>query len=356
VGLGSALEEVGLKRVAAVACLVSVLVLPHAASAATIAPIGAATAVREYAGTIVFSQFDQAAGQWYLTVRRAGAVQVERLSVAPSTTPFEADIGLDIAGRPELIYQRCGGTAFLPTGCDLFLLSLDPMRAERPVRNANNPDRNDFRPTLWSGRLAWVREYGSQTRPNPVVYTRRLTAPRSRRSQRLAGVPRRRCGDVEGGCGRTTGRAVDALELRADKLALVTRFACRGCSGIQQSELRLDDLRTRTSRQVAFQVIGLSGQSLVGPSFFAGRLAWYKSCSVDPGGCRRGGPFRYRLSTRRYERGKQGPVGLDGFADTGSRLYMAVGCGEETQPPFSATCRIDEVAPPSYSATPRLRR
>jgi hypothetical protein len=349
-------EEVGLKRIAGTACALAALVLPAAAPAATVAPAGAATPVREYAGTIVFSQFDQATSQWFLAVRRAGATTVERLPVAPSATPFEADIGPDSGGRPAVIYQRCGGTAFLPTGCDLFVLALTGAGGERPVRNANNPDRNDFRPTLWRGRIAWVREYGSQARPNPVVYAKRLTAPRSRRSQRLPGAPRRRCGDVEGGCGPTTGRAVDELELRGDKLALVVRFACRGCSGIQQSELRLDDLRTRTSRQVAFQVIGLSGQSLVGPSFFPGRLAWYKSCSVDPGGCRRGGPFRYRLSTRRYERGTQGPVGLDGFADTGSRLYMVVGCGEETQPPFSANCRIDEVAPPSYSATPRPRR
>jgi hypothetical protein len=340
---------------AAVACVLFALLLPHAASAATIAPTGGPTAVREYAGTIVFSQFDPAVGQWYLAVRRAGASQVERLPVAPSATPFDADVGPDSEGSPEVIYQRCGGTAQLPAGCDLFLLSLTGAAGERPVRGANNPDRNDSKPTLWRGRIAWVREYGSQARPNPVVYTRRLRAPRSRRSQRVPGVPRRRCGDVEGECGRTTGRAVDALELRGDRLALVVRFACRGCSGIQQSELRLDDLRKRTSRQIAFQVIGLSGQSLIGPSFFGGRLAWYKSCSVDPTGCKRGGAFRYGLSTRRYERAT-GPARVDGFTDSGSLLYEVVGCTPETVGPLVAGCRLDEVAPPPYGATRPPRR
>jgi hypothetical protein len=288
-------------------------------------------------------------------VKRPGDT-VERLPAAPSATPFEADIGPDSEGRPEVIYQRCGGTAVLPTGCDLFLLSLTGAAGERPVRGANNPDRNDSGPTLWRGRIAWVREYGTQVRPNPVVYTRTLTGKGSGRSRRVPGVPRRRCGDVEGECGRTTGRAVDALELRGDKLALVVRFACRGCSGIAQSELRLDDVRKGTTREVAFQVSGLSGQSLIGPSFFAGRLAWYKTCFVDPSGCRRGGQFRYTLSSRRYQRGIASPVRVDGFADTGSLLYQVVGCTPEAVGPVLPGCRLDEVAPPPYERTRAPRR
>ena len=344
----------GLKRLAALACWLALLVAPPAAPAATVAETGGPTAVREYAGNIVFSQFDQATSKWFLAVRRAGHA-VQRLPAAPSATPFEADIGPDSAGRPAVIYQRCGGTAALPTGCDLFLLSLTEGAAERPVSGANNRHRNDSTPTLWRGRIAWVREYGTQVRPNPVVYTRTLTGKDSRRSRRVPGVPRRRCGDVEGGCGRTTGRAVDALELRGDRLALIVRFACRGCSGTSQSALRLDDIRKATSREVAFQVIGLSGQSLVGPSFFAGKLAWYKSCAVDPAGCKRGGGFRYVISTRRYERAP-GPVRVDGFADAGSPLYEVVGCSEQEQAPFVAGCRLDEIAPPTYERTRAPRR
>jgi len=159
---------VGLKRLAALACWLALLVAPPAAPAATVAETGGPTAVREYAGNIVFSQFDQATSKWFLAVRRAGHA-VQRLPAAPSATPFEADIGPDSAGRPAVIYQRCGGTAALPTGCDLFLLSLTEGAAERPVSGASNRHRNDSTPTLWRGRIAWVREYGTQVRPNPVV-------------------------------------------------------------------------------------------------------------------------------------------------------------------------------------------
>jgi hypothetical protein len=349
-GQWSTLEEVGLKRIGAWVCAVTALMVPGVASATTIAPTGAPTAVREYAGTIVFSMFEPATNQWLLYVRPPGGV-AELLPVAPSPTPFEADIGPDSAGRPALIYQRCGGTPVLPTGCDLFVLSLTGATGERPVRSANSPARNDTRPTLWRGRIAWTREYGTQVRPNPVVYTKTLTGEGSRRSRRVPGVPRRRCGNVEGECGRTTGRAVRALELRGDRLALIVGFACRGCSGIQQSELRLDDLRRRATRLVAFQAIGLSGQALIGPSFSGGRLAWYKSCSVDPTGCKRGGAFRYGLSTRRYQRATTGPVRVDGFADAGALLYEVTGCSEAAQAPFVTGCRVDEVPPPRYERT-----
>jgi hypothetical protein len=336
--------------------LVAALVFAGGAPARTVAPTGGSTPVREYAGTIAFSQFDQATSSWYLTVRRAGATEVERLPIPQSTTPFEADIGPDSEGRPELIYQRCSGTRAEPTGCDLFVFSLAGGTGERPVRNANDPAHNDVAATLWRGRIAWTRVYGTRENPDPVVYTKALTASQSRPSTRLRGVPRRRCGDVfEHQCGPTTGRSVQALELRGRKLALTVRYTCRGCSGILQTELRLNDVRNRSSRQIAFQVVGLSGQALIGPSFFAGRLAWYKACLVEPSGCRRGGPFRYTLSTRRYQKGARGPVRVDGFADAGSRLYEVL-CSGETQSPAPEDCRVHEAAPSRYAATrPPLR-
>lgn len=126
-------------------------------------------------------------------MRRAGAAVVERLPVAPSATRFEADVGPASDGRPTLIYQRYGGTSIVPSGCDLFVYSLAAARGERPVRNANDRDLDDVQPTPWRGRIAWVRAYGSGPDANPVVYTKTLTAPRSRASTRLAGVPQRCC-------------------------------------------------------------------------------------------------------------------------------------------------------------------
>jgi hypothetical protein len=334
------------------AIAVAGLAFPAAAHAQTIATPGAPTSVKEFQGNLVFSEFDATTSRYFLAVRRAGAAAPERLPVAPSGRPFDADIGPDSAGRPEVIYQRCSDPPGVPAGCDLFVFALDGATGERPVRNANDPDHNDMNPTLWRGRIAWSRDYGRGSEPNPIVYTKALSAPRSQRSTRLPGVPQRRTGDVDRVTGPTSGRTVQDLELWGENLALYVRYGCRACSGIDQSELRLDDLGDRTARQVAFQVVGLSGQTLVGPSFFAGRLGWYKACLGDPAGCQQGqgGPFRYSLGTRRYQR-SPASARVDGFADTCTLLYEALGCSEETQGPFNANCRIDAVPPPAYTAT-----
>jgi hypothetical protein len=330
----------------------AVAAMPAAASAVTVAEPGGPTAVREYGGTIVFSQFDRTTLRWYLSVRKAGAKAAERLKVPSSPVPFNADIGTDSGGRPELIYQRCVGSTNgghllepRPTGCELFVYSLADATGERPVRNANDPKRNDVNPTLWHGRIAWTREYGSGEHANPVVYTKTLSAPRSQPSTRLPGVPQTRCGDVEKVCGPTTYRNVEALEMSGDNLAVTVDYACRGCSGVAQSELRLDKVARGSSQRVARLIVGLLAQKLVGQSFFDGRLAWYKACSVAERACRKGvGPWRHRLSTRSYERGPPGPIIVAGFADTGSRLYEVI------QREHTADFRIDELTPPSYSA------
>jgi hypothetical protein len=339
------------------AAVVAALTVP-AASAEPVAAPGAATTVREDAGTIAFSQFDAAAQQWRLAIRRAGAPAAELLPVAPSSRPFQADIGPDSAGRPALVYHRCAAVPGAPTGCDLFVYSLEGATGERPVRNANDPEHNDIAPTIWRGRIAWTRDYGRGSEPNPIVYAKSLTAPRSRPSTRLPGVPQRRCGDVDRVCGPTSGRRVGALELWGENLAQVVSYGCRGCSGIDQTELRLVDIGDRSARQIAFQVVGLSGQSLVGPSFAVGRVAWYRACLGDPSGCLggRAGAFRATLTSGRYERGPAGPVAVRGFADAGAAQYQVLGCSEETQGPFNANCRIERVPAPAYAPTrPPLR-
>src|SRR3954468_1808550 len=336
------------------AAVAATLALPAAANAQTVATPGLATSVKEFQGNLVFSQFDAATSQFFLTVRRAGAAAPERLSVAPSGRPFDADIGPDSSGRPELIYQRCSPPPGVPTGCDLFVLSLDGTTGERPVRNANDPHHNDMNATIWRGRIAWARDYGSGSTPDPIVYAKALTAPRSRPSTRLPGVPQRRTGDVDRRVsGPTSGRTVQDLELWGANLALTVSYGCGGCSGIGQSELRLDDLADGSARQVAFQVVGLSGQTLVGPSFFAGRLAWYRACLGDPSGCNggTGGPWRYALTARTYQRAAGG-ARVDGFADTGTVLYEALGCSNDnTDVASNASCRIDAVPAPAYAAT-----
>lgn len=345
-------------RLGCLAIVVAALVAPVTAPAATVGSTGGVgTAVRAYGDTIVFSEYDATAARWYLNVRRVGARQ-RRVAIAPSRMPFEADIGTDGKGRPELIYQRCETTQPNPPAlvgrrilCDLYVYSLADATGERPVRNANDGGRNDVSGTLWNGRIAWTREYGTEKDPNPVVYTKLLTAARSQPSTRLPGVPTRRCasdvGLVEPPCGPTHDRRVTALELRGDDLALIVGYVFEGLGGISQSEVRLDSVSARSARQVAFLLVGLNDQFLVGPSLFDGRLAWYKACAVSEAGCRSAvGPWRYRLSARKYERGAPGPIIVRGFADTGSRLYE-VACSTGRPP-----CPVTSIAPPAYTAVP----
>ncbi len=280
--------------------------------------------------------------------------------------PFDADIGTDSNGRPQLIYQRCTGTASAPTGCELFVFSLAVATGERPVRNANDASRNDVGPTLWRGRIAWTREYGSGKDANPVVYTKLLTAPRSQPSTRLPGVPTLRCaqdvGLVEPPCGLPTNRRVEALELWGDNLGLIVRYVFQGLTGISQTETRLDRVSDRSAQQIDFLASGLNGQSLVGPSFFSGRLAWYRACAVTDASCTTFvGPWRYRISTPTYQRGDPGPILVSGFADTGTRLYEVTDCPDTSitdipTPPPAPDCTITSLAPPAYhsAAAPDL--
>ena len=240
------------------------------------------------------------------------------------------------------------------------MFSLTAATGERPVRNANDPGRNDVGPTLWRGRIAWTREYGTAKSPNPVVYTKLLTAPRSQPSTRLPGVPTTRCaqevGLVNPPCGPTTNRSVEALELWGDNLGQIVRYVFEGLAGISQTETRLVRVSDRSSRPIDFVVSGLNGQSLVGPSFFSGRLAWYRSCAVTDVSCKTfTGPWRYRISARTYQRGAPGPITVSGFADTGTRLYEVVSCPDASitdipAPPPAPACAITSVAPPAYSA------
>ena len=322
------------------------LVLAPAAMASAVpvaAPAGA-TSVREYRSTIVFSQYVPAERHWRLAIRRPGGAPEVLRDVRPADRSFRADIGPDSNGRSQLVYQRCEET------CDLFVYSLSAGTGERAVRNANDPANDDVAPTLWRGRIAWARIFGERADRKVVVYTKALTAPRSRPSTRLPGVPLRRSRDDGPGTSVTSGRGIDALELYGDNLAQVVSYTCRGCSGISQTELRLVRLRARTSTPVAFQTVGLSGQQLVGPSFTAGTLGFYRACLGDPSGCQTGGatPYRYRLSNRQGFRGTPGPVRVFGFADAGEVAYRVEGCNFETQAEFNAVCRIEEVPAASY--------
>ncbi len=295
--------------------------------------------IRAYAGTQVFSSFDGRA--YRLAVRRAG--RVETLPVASSRAPFDVDIGPDGQGRPELIYTRCRveqGAVDVGTndsrGCDLVVLPLVAGGVERPVRNANTADDNEFAPTLWKGRIAFARRVRGRDRP--VVLTKALGAPRSRPSERLPGVP-----------GRSSSRGVLELDLHGDRLAQLLRFG-------RESEVRLVDLSDHGVRRLSRVGVGEGGEFFAGIGFAGGHLAWALNCLVS---CEPldAGIYRYDVSTPALARADLpatpggAVVGLALFAADGAYMVDALpqdgGCGDELAP-MPRECRVIRTRPLAF--------
>ena len=324
----------------AVVAAVWMAAVPSPASAVIVARPVTSTELREYGGMIVFSEFDASQMRFRLVVRKVGA-DPQRVNVPMSRSPFGADIGTDSRGRPQLVYARCGAR-----GCQPFAYSLADATGERPVRTVGVIP-GFGRVSLWRGRIAWTQDRGL----GPVVYTKLLTAPRSQPATRLPGVPQHRCADGERVCPPTGGGTIEDLELWGTNLALIVRYGCPSCTAPARAEVRLDDVSDRSARKIAQLSLGPAGERLAGPSFFDGRLAWYQGCFASEPGCRsEAGPWRYRLSTRTYERGSPGPLQVEDFADTGTRHYVFL-CSSETQgTELNTGCRIEENTPPAYTS------
>jgi len=312
------------------------------AAAETVVPLQGPTAVREYAGIALLSAFDPATDTYRLATVSDG-VLTPVPGVAPAGAAFDADIGPGANGRPQIVFSTDSGGQR-----DLFVVSL-PGGAVRPVSNANTRS-NEVAPTLWRGRIAFTRLYGPDRDPqrsgvqrDPVVYTKRLVAPRSTPSTRLPGVPRRRCGDDGTTCGPTEFPFVAEMELYGSRLAQSVFYTCDTCAGIAQNEVRLVDADTRRAEQIAFQVTGLSGQSYQGLSFVGRRLAFYKSCGGDTSGCNGGkrGPRSFRLPNGPFE-GALGPAEIGGFAlvDGDNRAFVVLDCGSGGGP-SGPSCRLE---------------
>lgn len=335
--MGSALSLSGVKRrvkfderwsvvtrtsVLVVAAALMALAMPPAAAAEQqITKVERPTEIRSWQGIGAFSVYDSAAGVYRLAITRAGG-KPEFQPVPPRPVPFDADVGPDTRMQPAIVYSRCATEAPNRRDCDIYRYSI-ARGVEARIRNADSDVASEFNPTIWKGRVAWVRTYDRRPADAPFVYTRELTAPRSRRSKRLPAIPTRRCSEVRKGCSSTRDGRVEGLELWGRWLALNVTYSYEGVPGIcGRKEVRLDTLGGQV-RQIADQICGLGGQSYVGLSFEAGRLYWARYCAGDPGACAESnsGAFRYRLST--------GEFGLAGFVRkltgfsyvTGDRAY-----------------------------------
>ncbi|HYF28193.1 MAG TPA: hypothetical protein VD931_20785 [Baekduia sp.] len=260
-------------------------------------PLARATPADEYDGYVLFSRFD---GERYnLSVWRNG--EVRDLLVRSQREAFDADLGPDSSGRPSAVVSLCDGS------CDLFVIGLDVGDRLRPVRNANTRGSDEVAPSVWRGRLVFGRRYG---RHQVVPYTKRLQWPRSRPSVRLAALPRRRCGAVDPpDCRRIEDVTLHGQELWGRWVAQHWTYQPDAFPGFRQNEIRLTNVGRSDTRQVASMGTGIGGQTYLGPSIAAGRVAFFRACHADRGGCstRDSGAIRYRIATGAY--------GLDGARD-----------------------------------------
>ena len=251
-------------------------------------PLSNETPVREYRGFVLFSRWDGSA--YRLSVLHDGAVT--DLPVRPQAQPFDADVGPDSSGAPSAIVSICDDS------CDLYVVGFDPGDTPRPVRNANTTGHDETDPSIWKGRLVYARAYGTRL----VPYTKRLAAPRSRPSDRLAALPAKRCGAVDPPDCRPVKRVdLRSMELWGRWVAQSWTYQPDEFPGFAQDEIRLTNVHRTDTRQIAAMTTGLGGQTYLGPSFSAGRLAFFRACQADPGGCStsNSGALRYDISDRR---------------------------------------------------------
>lgn len=305
-----------MRRLLPLPALAALALAPGVAQAqdTTVATLERPSEVRELDGTVVYSAFDPAIDAYRLTVRDAQGPRA--LPVQPSPEPFEADIGTNSSGDPQVVFSLDvgavqGGEAGMR---DLFVIALDE-DAVRPVRNANT-NQDEVSPTIDEGRIAFTRVYPEDEGTlddKPIVYTKRLVAPRERPSTRLSGVPTSRGGST------TDERVVFELELEDGRLGQIVRFTCASvkCSDFTY-EVRQVELEDRSSRRVGTLRAGINGQFFVGLSFAEGYLAWYETSNLGNGSA---GAYRYRPG--RAYRYAEGPSFLSGFDWTGEGTWQA---------------------------------
>jgi hypothetical protein len=264
---------------------------PARAQGTPVTDLSRETPVREYNGWLLFSRWDGSA--YRLSTWHQG--KTRDLPVPRSSRPFDADVGPDSDGHPSAVVSLCRDS------CDLFVIGFAPGDRLRPVRNANTGDHDEFAPSVWKGRLVFARRYG---RDHIVPYTKRLEAPRSRPSSRLADLPDRRCGAVSHpDCRRIKRIRLKGMELWGRWVAQSWTYQPHGFPGHRQNEIRLTDVDRTDTRQLAYMTSGEGGQTYLGPSIAEGRVAFFRACHADTSGCSThdSGAVRYRISNRRYE-------------------------------------------------------
>jgi hypothetical protein len=338
---------------AAALAAASLAVVPAAATAAqtTLATVPAAAAVSAYGTTVAWSALDPATDRYALTVSVAGQQQAP--PVAPRTVPFDVDAGLGPDGATWLVYSRCTteGKGGRPgKGCDLYGYSLAGGASE--VKLAASGSGSEIEPAISGNRVVFAR--GGAVYAGPVRG--------SGASRRVRGaIPARTCDTIDGRCVTIERPQVQGLDLAGKRVAVVSYWNSVGkyAVGIGQTALVLAPVSGGGgATAVTTTVVGMNGQSFVGPTFAGNAVGWFYGCPglLTSCGGRNAGSWLYDLSSRRYSLARS-TAAPQSYAALPNRqaveLLPAAGNAEQACPfATSATdpCSVVQVDGLSYRA------
>jgi hypothetical protein len=204
-----------MKKLAALVLLgLATAAAPANAADSVVATVAKQTPIDAFGGRAVWSTWDPAAAAYRLTVYNGG--RVRNLPVAPSASPFQADLGEGSHGGTVAIYSRCSKPVEVTVdtagrrGCDLYLYRFATAREVKITRANSKAD--ETWPTVWHNRIAFVRE--SRVRPftaKSVAYWRPLAGKGP--WQRL------RKGREEVGSG-----SPEELDMRGNRIAFINQY------------------------------------------------------------------------------------------------------------------------------------
>jgi hypothetical protein len=244
---------------------------PAAASAATLATVGAPTPVSAYGGVVAWSARDAATGRYALMAEVDGVVA--RVPVRTRGVPFDLDLGPAAGGGVVAAYSRCrvepGRQAFgnalvqhpgWSTGRGCRLRRYDFARARETAIRGGADGASAYLPSIWKDRVAFA-----SVRPGRHPRLRLRTLGRRTRDRALVPGARSTSGLIEPG--------PTALDLRGSRLAVTWDAGADDPT----SALYLETIGRHSVQRRRLQAVAsgaLQGQELVSPALEPGGVLW----------------------------------------------------------------------------------
>ena len=265
--------------------------------------------VASYGGVTAWSRWFPQERVWRLVYDTNTSGRSQVVPVGGRSVPFDVDVGPGEDGGVVAVYSRCtteprfrASTRPLPAwatgrGCDLYRFDFRDA-AETRIAGASTAANSEVLPTIWRGRLGFVRVYDGR----PYVYVRAIGAQSPSRRQ------------PGGGRGSTGLPGPMALDLVGDQLAFSWTYERSG-GGV--SEVRLDRVGEASHRKIVGNGWKRSLLRYVTPTLSEQYVSFgeQRMLAQDRGGTRSLGSWlwRYHVSTGALDR-----------ADAPAQLFAAV--------------------------------